>query len=226
GTSRGDIEIHSEVQDWGQLVELVRDRIGQAPDDAGKRPTIERERLAEWLGGERLIVKALGGDAGGSAFLAGCAGVVALIAVLVFLLDTVRFGAVMAMFASIFGWKAWSMSAEDLRRIEATPDGVDLAYARGRRRIGWHEVLGIRADGNPYLPQWVVSTTVGDVAFEQAASGAPQLASAISQVLAARQSGEVLPRMNDVSAAAISPVTAAVSAERGVSRAEGEGDGP
>ncbi|MBI2298809.1 MAG: hypothetical protein HYU66_07655, partial [Armatimonadetes bacterium] len=49
-TSRADIEIHSEVQDWGQLVELVRDRIGQAPDDAGKRPTIEREGLAEWLG--------------------------------------------------------------------------------------------------------------------------------------------------------------------------------
>lgn len=218
-TSLGDIAIGPTVKDWAQLAETVREHIGQTPPDAGKSPSVAREQLVEWMGGERVVVEALGGDDGETGWLSGCAGVVALVAVLVVLFDSARFGAVLMGLACFAGWTAWLKSATDLRRIEATPEGLALVYVRGRRRIGWHDVHGIGADA--LLPWWRVNTSVGDIAFEQSASGAPQLAHAIGQILEARHEGQVLPRMSDVSDAAISPVTVSTSPDRGLSPAEG-----
>ncbi|MBI2298810.1 MAG: hypothetical protein HYU66_07660 [Armatimonadetes bacterium] len=233
-TSLGDIEAGPDVSNRALLALSVAQRLEERRR-AQSEPSVTPQQVAEWLGvepGEQVTAPArelLGSRALDAVW--GCC----LLLWLPLMLKHLADGTLLrSEWSTLFliGLIGGPMLCRP-RRIEATPERLRLRRLRGTQQFSWDDLrsIQVRGAGGVWAAGWQVlardMTHARDLLFTlpEGSPEAARLAHAIEQALAARQSGEVLPRMNDVSAAAISPVSASVSAERGVSRAEGEGDG-
>lgn len=125
----------------------------------------------------------------------------------------------LGVFSGGLGLVIWKQLVGSTGRIEADVTGLTVRDRRGRRHLGWAELLDCRMrDG-----RWQVVCDDDEFSFEGTARNAAALLRAIQESLRARQQGWRLPSSGPVSAAALSLARETgepATVERGISIAE------
>lgn len=220
-STRGDIEIRSNMQDWLHLVGRCQRALGRPVSrvlDDGAVVELAPETVAKWLGV----------DADG-----------ALVCTRSHRAEMIAVGVAALMFAVLarllhmpwWAWPVltgecavlpyaftWRLRRREAREVRATTTALDVRTASGWRRYPWgglHRVVRHSAF-------WVVHTVDGDLCLPKELSHVQTLLGAIRNAIHARHRGYALPRMGeDVPDAALSRAVAGkVSVERGLSRAD------
>ncbi|MBI2301626.1 MAG: hypothetical protein HYU66_22220 [Armatimonadetes bacterium] len=115
----------------------------------------------------------------------------------------------------------WFMSIPRTEVVRADARGFELSTTNGRVALGWDNVLEVRRIGF----RCIVRSAQGEFSFLVDAPTARRVASVLRRAMEAREQGLTLPRMTDVSDAALSPVAPhAASADRGLGTASGQED--
>jgi len=203
-----------------ELAEELPSRLGRPPSDAA----VSTDQVCGWLGisrGGAVVLRAVDGEAfqSNAKSLIGMALAVGFLASAELADGNLANGLAGALGAGLLLAAAkYGPRLEALLNPEVSADRAGLH--RGSRLVaGWDDVTGV--DSPPAgmtVSRWVVTTTRGAVWLPDCAE-ADKVANTVWQLLEARRDGATLPRMTDISDAAISRAEASEgSAERGLSR--------
>ncbi|MBI2297721.1 MAG: hypothetical protein HYU66_01995 [Armatimonadetes bacterium] len=230
-TTRGTIEVGPGVQGGRLLLDRVIAELDQRREQSTS-PTVSPQQIAAWLGigpEETLVVESQASPKQrrqGILIGGGCLG--ALVGVPLVILGFAQGGGALwwpigSVWLVSVGLTMAKLSGLEVLRIEASAEGLYVVRRRGMARLAWSAIQTISRFGEArQAPVWRLVAGKVTVLLSENDPCAARLIHAIQQALDARRGGAALPRMSGASDAAISPVSASVSAERGVSRAEGD----
>lgn len=216
-TARRCLRLDKRLCDWRALLSACRRacaRDALPESEAGQVTTAEE--VAGWLGiapGETLVLRT---GRYSTEDLLGC-GFLLLLTVGAGLATS--WGQVWIVPAIYFGARAVDRRPRRITQVEAGADGLCLYTRAGAQQVAWAALLGIRSEG----AEVCIETDAGDFWVPANLAERGRLLDAVKQAIAARERGQMLPRMAEAVPDTALSLTAAgeAEAERGLSRTDG-----